>query len=137
MKPGKIAFFRPETWPLGNVKLAEALQQRFPENEIEVIDVFPRIRCQKAVMAANALAVFQQYGHDLILRRKRFKRCFWRTPFIFNEIHKDITAQLRRSNYLFSFQMQSLFDVSDPGVPHFLYTDHAHIAERPPKHWQP
>jgi hypothetical protein len=30
--------------------------------------------------------------------------------------------------YAFSFQTQSLFDASVPGIPHFVYTDHTALA---------
>src|SRR5690606_13395744 len=30
--------------------------------------------------------------------------------------------------YVFSFQLQSLFDASLPGLPHYVYTDHTHLA---------
>jgi len=34
----------------------------------------------------------------------------------------------QKKNYTFTFQTQSFFDVSFPGVPNFLYTDHTHLA---------
>lgn len=50
-----------------------------------------------------------------------------RTPYIFHRIRKLVRDQVKNGNYVFSFQMQSLFDASTPGVPHFVYTDHTHL----------
>jgi glycosyltransferase involved in cell wall biosynthesis len=34
----------------------------------------------------------------------------------------------RKDGYAFSFQTQSLYDCSTPGLPHFIYSDHSHLA---------
>ena len=38
--------------------------------------------------------------------------------------------RIAQGNYAFSFQMQSLFDASTPGLAHFVYTDHTHLENR-------
>src|SRR5262249_45150753 len=35
---------------------------------------------------------------------------------------------IKPGRHTFSFQMQSLYDTSVPGVPHFIYTDHTHLS---------
>jgi len=59
---------------------------------------------------------------------KKFKDAFWRTPYIFNKVRQLLKQRLFGQNYSFTFQMQSLFDCSLPNVPHFIYTDHTHLA---------
>ena len=56
--------------------------------------------------------------------------CFWRTPFIFQKTRQLLRAMLapRREEFAFSVQTQSLYDASLPGLPHFVYTDHTHLA---------
>ena len=39
----------------------------------------------------------------------------------------QLAERLSRRRYLFTFQMQSLFDASLPGTPHFVYTDQAEL----------
>lgn len=39
-----------------------------------------------------------------------------------------MSSRLAKDKYAFSFQMQSLFDASTEGLPHFVYTDHTHLA---------
>jgi glycosyltransferase involved in cell wall biosynthesis len=72
--------------------------------------------------------VLKIYGWEIISQRKRFKRCFWRTPFIFLQMRQLIQEVLFNDTFLFTFQMQSLFDASIRGVPHFVYTDHTHLV---------
>ena len=74
------------------------------------------------------------YGTDILARRKKFKLAFWRTPYIFGQVRKLINQRVNKGEHLFSFQMQSLFDASTPGVPHFLYTDHTHLENLNYKH---
>jgi len=40
-------------------------------------------------------------------------------------------------DYLFSFQLHSLFDLSSPGLPHYVYTDHTHLANLNYKDFDP
>ena len=39
-----------------------------------------------------------------------------------------MAGHLSNGDYCFSFQMQSLFDASIDGLPHFIYTDHTHLT---------
>jgi glycosyltransferase involved in cell wall biosynthesis len=39
-----------------------------------------------------------------------------------------MSESLSRRRYRFTFQTQSLFDASQAGTPHFVYTDHTHLA---------
>ena len=59
-----------------------------------------------------------------------FRDLFYRTPFLFHAIRRMIAQKYAAlaGSCLFSMQTQSLYDASIDGLPHFLYTDHTHLA---------
>ncbi len=122
-----IAFIRPRGWPLANKIVEGVIRKQFPDYDVDLIDVTALVMRRLDIVLANSLATVALYGADILARRKTFKLAFWRTPYIFGQIRRLINRQVTKEKYLFSFQMQSLFDASTPGTPHFLYTDHTHL----------
>jgi len=122
-----IAFIRPKSWPLANQIVEGVIKEQFPDHDIDLIDITALIMMRPDIILINSVATILLYGSELLSGRKKFKLAFWRTPYIFQQTRRLIRRRLRNGNYLFSFQMQSLFDGSTPGVPHFLYTDHTHL----------
>ena len=123
----KIAFIRPKAWPLANRIVEGVISEQFPDHEVDVLDVSMMVRKQPGLLLANSIATALLYGKDIAQRRKKFRLAFWRTPYIFRQIRKLVRERVARGEYSFSFQMQSLFDASTPGIPHFVYTDHTHL----------
>lgn len=124
----RIAFIRPKAWPLANLMMAEEIKKQFHEYEVDVINIMSLVKKHPAIVIVNCLAVMLLYGREIIKGNKKFKDAFWRTEYIFRSVKGLIRRRLSRSKYLFTFQMQSLFDCSIPDVPHFVYTDHTHLA---------
>jgi glycosyltransferase involved in cell wall biosynthesis len=124
----KIAFFRTEAWPYANVKMVEVLNHIFPEYEISVFEIYDWVKSRFDIVAINALEVLRVYGWDIVTKKKHFKQCFWRTSYIFRQIKQHAEQILSNGSFMFSFQMQSIFDASKCGIPHFIYTDHTHLA---------
>lgn len=123
----RIAFIRPKAWPLVNSIVDGVIKDQFPDYEVDVIDVSGMVRQRPTIILVNSIITALLYGKDIILRRKKFRLAFWRTPYIFHEIRKLIRGRIANGEYSFSFQTQSLFDASVPGIPHFVYTDHTHL----------
>jgi glycosyltransferase involved in cell wall biosynthesis len=126
----KIAFIRKGKWPLANVSTAKTLQAHFPEYEVEEIDLIPLMRRDTKLIATNALPMVLEYGSDMMLRRRGVKEAFLITSHMFRAIKRMVVERLNPDEYIFSFQMQSLFDASLPGLPHFVYTDHTVLANK-------
>jgi glycosyltransferase involved in cell wall biosynthesis len=53
---------------------------------------------------------------------------YFRTTYLFRRIREAIRSVIDPARHVFSFQTQSLYDTSVPGVPHFIYTDHTHLS---------
>lgn len=124
----KIAFIRPKPWPLANVKAADALAKQFPDHKMEILDVEGLVKTRIDILVINTMLVLLTYGWGILTGTRKFKEAFWRTPYIFKTVKRLLKKRLRGQSYLFTFQMQSLFDCSMPDVPHFIYTDHTHLA---------
>ena len=124
----KIAFIRPKPWPLANVKAADALAKQFPDHKMEILDVEGLVKTRIDILVINTMLVLLTYGWGILTGTRKFKEAFWRTPYIFKTVKRLLKKRLHGQSYLFTFQMQSLFDCSMPDVPHFIYTDHTHLA---------
>jgi glycosyltransferase involved in cell wall biosynthesis len=129
-KAKRIAFIRPKAWPLANSIVEGVLREQFPDHEVDTIDVSSLVRRRPDLILVNSIAAALLYGKDIAQRRKKFRVAFWRTPFIFRQIRRLVQKRIAQGTYAFTFQMQSLFDASTPGIPHFVYTDHTHLENR-------
>lgn len=124
----KIAFIQKGTVPLASEQVAGVLQSNFPQLEVEVIDVKMLLVRRKGILLTNLFHTLKTYGPDIVAGEKRLKETFFRTPYLFQKIKHLLAEKLNDPVYLFSFQMQSLYDASFTGLPHFVYTDHTNLA---------
>ena len=80
--------------------------------------------------ARARLAALQGFTRLLLLRRERMHGaggCLIRTTYYHDRLRRRLAERLSQRGYVFTLQTQSLFDGSLPGVPHFVYTDHAEL----------
>lgn len=124
----KIAFIRKTLVPLASLNIRAALQEQFPEYEVELIDVTQIIKKRIDILVINGLHTLLEYGRVLIQRKRKFRECFFGTRYIFHKIKALMAERLSVDQYLFSVQMQSLYDASLEGLPNFVYTDHTFLA---------
>ncbi len=129
-KRKRIAFIRPKAWPLANRIVEGVLKEQFPDHEVDVIDISILVRKRLDLILLNGIVTILLYAKDFIQGRKKFRLAFWRTPFIFRQVCHLVQKRVAQETYAFTFQMQSLFDVRTPGIPHFVYTDHTHLENR-------
>jgi glycosyltransferase involved in cell wall biosynthesis len=106
----------------------QTLVKQFPDLETDVIHVGDLIKNKKTLILANMFFVFKEYGLEILIGRKKIRECFWRTTYIFRKIKLLVSNLLSKNEHEFSFQFQSLFDGSKEGLPHYVYTDHTHLA---------
>jgi len=126
----KIAFFSltasPPAPPANEMTL-RALRAAFPSHEIDVFHVVPALKKSPLTLGFMLAAASARYAPALLGGRKKLKYALFRTPEMFSWIKRWAAAKVDPDDYAFSFQMQSLFDASVPGLPHFVYTDHTHL----------
>jgi hypothetical protein len=124
MQRKKAAFIKLGDFSHTNASVLELLTANFPNFHIEVIDILDLISKKDVLTLFSCL---REYGKDILLGRKTISGTFLRTPYVFNKIKESILHRLANQKYIFTFQTQSLFDASVPGIPHFVYTDHTHL----------
>lgn len=129
-KPLKIVFVRVyASAPIAR-RVEEMLASAFPEFEIETITITDLLKSRPHILMLNVLPTLMTYGLSVLTSPRRFRRSFLATQYLFKWVKQFIGRRLTadRQNYVFSFQLQSIFDASLPGLPHFVYTDHTHLA---------
>jgi hypothetical protein len=124
----KIAFIRPAAYPLPNQVLPGILGEAFPEYELDILDVKAIFKAQPLTFASNILATIFEYGLKLISGHITLREAFYATCYLNTKIGQLVRKRVTPEEYAFTFQIQSLFDASTGQVPHFVYTDHTHLA---------
>lgn len=124
MTRSTVAFLTIGSFSRANQAVLEILRKGFPEYEVEVIDVARLVRRDPIALVAGVLAVVRHYGPRILLQKGARWRAFFGTPWAFRAIGRKLHRRLGSTASVFTIQTQSLFDGSQPGVPHFVYTDH-------------
>ncbi len=129
-EPRKIAFIKLGSFSQINEKVRQQLEKNFPDFKVEIIDVHSLLRRDDFYLIdkINKFFILKEYGMDIFLGRKKISDLFYRTTYIFKKIKILMSHYLKDSDYIFSLQTQGLFDASRKGLPHFVYTDHTHLA---------
>jgi len=126
----KIAYIR--IFPAAYIgqSVAAMLAESFPEYEVETISIAHLLRRRPDILLVNGLHTLGTYWRQILFGKKTFRRSFRGTAYLFRQVQKLARAYLepRKEEYAFSFQLQSLFDAGLPGLPHYVYTDHTHLA---------
>lgn len=126
---GRIAFIRPRQTPVASMILPDLIRERFPDHELDVFDIYKRVKARRDWVLLNGLATLAEYGPGIVLEDRREARAsFFGTAHLYKRIQKMVSELVPTDKYDFTFQMQSLFDASVPGIPNFVYTDHVHLA---------
>jgi len=122
----KIAFIKIGSFSKVNEQIEKILKKHFPEYEVETIDVAKQIINSKSLK--NIYHIAKQYGFKYGFNRQVFSTCSTKTDYFAKKLKKKLRKLINPENYLFSIQTQSMFDASVDGIPHFVYTDHTHLA---------
>ena len=125
----RILFLRPSAGAIPlNILTAELLRHEFVDHDVHTVDIRDLVKSAKIISVINILVTVWSYKASLLRRQKTLRQCFWRTPYLFRHIRRLIGKSYGSQKWAFTFQIQSLFDGSIDGVPHYVYTDHTHLA---------
>jgi glycosyltransferase involved in cell wall biosynthesis len=126
MKRKKIAFIKHGHFSHINDNLIIHFSKAFSAYDLDIIDT----RCllsNNSTLLKFIYAAFREYGPDIIRRYKKVRSCMLQTTYAFHAFRQFIHNNLN-DDYTFTFQTQSLFDASTFSKPHFVYSDHTHLA---------
>jgi hypothetical protein len=123
-----IGFIHSGAFSRANESLREVLAKEFPDARLHSEDtdrlpVWKRYR--RPVMALN---VVREYGLRGARNVAAINSYGQRTAEFFEIVHAELRVKLGPLKCEFTIQTQSIVDGSQPGMPHFIYTDHTHLA---------
>lgn len=98
---------------------------------VVAIDLVPRLRRRPVRLAAMAAAAIASYGKGIVQGRYSARDALFRTPTAMRIMRHELLeaiGELAVTPPFVTLQVQSMFDGHMPGVPHFVYTDHTHLA---------
>lgn len=127
IRPLRIALLSTYRHPTRD-SIERMLTEAFPEYPVENFTVSDIVKRHRKWMAPNLWYVAREYGREIAFRRLSVRESYFRTTYAFKRLHGAMRHIINPKRHIFSFQMQSLFDTSVPGVPHFIYTDHTHLS---------
>ncbi len=127
MRPDTVAFVSTYEHPSRD-SVEAMIRDTFPEYRFEVILLKDIVKKNLRWLVPNAAYVAAEYGPRLLRRDASLRDSYFQTSFLLRRIRSAMASVIDPARHVFSFQTQSLYDTSVPGVPHFLYTDHTHLS---------
>lgn len=124
----RVAFLRMGPHPIPNRLLPPELATALGGADLDVFDVEAAARRDLLTRLVNPFFVLAEHGLSLARRRIRPWRAYFTTTWMFRRMSRLARRFVERGAYDLSFQIQSLFDARAAGTPHFVYTDHTHLA---------
>ncbi len=121
----KIAFIKYGNFSYINEMVSQLLSREFSDCEIEIVDLFSLVDNKNFATIAYAI---KAYGTRILDIRSDIIQLRLFTRYFHNKLRTALVKRLADRDYLFTFQTQSIFDASMPGIPHFVYTDHTALA---------
>lgn len=124
----RAALIRQGDRPRLNAALAPMLAETFPELALDDIDVLEGVRGDRFRYLRVAIGGLFESATSLVRRSTSAKRAIVSSTAYDRAVRELVERSVRPDTHRFTFQSQSLFDAAVDGVPHFVYTDHAHLA---------
>jgi len=113
---------------LSRASMERMLKDAFPESEVDNFSVNEVVKRNRAWIPWNLWYVAKECGREILRGEFSARHALFRTTYAFRRLRVAMQQYVRPGRHLFSFQMQSLYNTSVPGVPYFVYTDHTHLS---------
>jgi glycosyltransferase involved in cell wall biosynthesis len=113
---------------LSRASMERMLKDAFPESEVDNFSVNEVVKRNRAWIPWNLWYVAKECGREVLRGEFSARHALFRTTYAFKRLRVAMQQYVRPGRHLFSFQMQSLYNTSVPGVPYFVYTDHTHLS---------
>jgi glycosyltransferase involved in cell wall biosynthesis len=136
MRKDTIAFVSTYEHPSRD-SVEQTIREVFPEYRLENIVLKDVVKSHRRWMLPNSIHIAAEYGVKILRGDARLIDSYFRTTYLFRRIHLAMREIIDPSRHVFSFQTQSLYDTSVPGVPHFIYTDHTHLSNLESAYFDP
>ena len=108
--------------------MEQMLRAAFPEFRLEVFSVDDLVKRRRDWFLPNLWYTAREFPGSLFRGKAALRNRYFRTTYLFRRIKEAMGDLIDPRRHVFSFQTQSMYDTSVPGVPHFLHTDHTHLS---------
>jgi glycosyltransferase involved in cell wall biosynthesis len=122
-----IAFISTYSHPSRD-SMERMLREAFPDFQLHDIELMKVVKANARWAPANALHAAAEFGGEVLAGRMDVRNAYLRTTYLMRKLRAAMPGVIDPRQYAFSFQTQSMYDTSVPGLPHFLYTDHTHLS---------
>ena len=102
---------------LSRNSMERMLRLAFPEWEVENFSVNEVVKRSWFWMPRNLWYVAKECGAEVLQLKTSPRHAFYRTTHAFTRLRAAMQHYIRPERHVFSFQMQSLYNTSVPGVP--------------------
>jgi glycosyltransferase involved in cell wall biosynthesis len=127
MRRDTIAFISSYEHPSRD-NIERTVRIAFPEYRLHNVEVFDLIKKNRHWHLPNLYHLAAEFGGKIAKGDTTLRESYFRTGYVFRRLRDVMAEIIDPERHVFSFQVQSLFDTSVPGVPHFVYTDHTHLS---------
>jgi glycosyltransferase involved in cell wall biosynthesis len=124
----RIAVIRQGDRPRVNACLAAMLADAFPDHVVDDIDVLALVRARRLLYARTLVGAALEHAGPLVRGRTTPKKAWVTSRAFAGAVQRLVAEQVSPDTHRWTLQSQSLFPAAVPGVPHFVYTDHAHLV---------
>src|ERR1700722_819751 len=115
MRPTTIAFISTYEHPSRD-SIELTLRNAFPEYRLENIVLSDLVKRHRRWLLPNLYNVAWEYGDKLLKGNGSLCDSYFRTCYLFRRIRQAMRSVIDPARHVFSFQPQSLYDTSVPGV---------------------
>ena len=123
-----IAFVRVGSFSHINDSLRAELARQLPGYDIDDIDVASLVSKAERWGWRNLSRLVADQRWQLLAPLHRIQEVVAKTDYVFRLSSERVQRRLSSRRYAFTIQTSSLFDASQPGTPHFIFTDHTTLA---------
>ncbi len=102
------------------------LKHQLASVEFRTVDIHQHLRSRRRTLLVGGLHALRTYGGDLLHRRRDLDDAFFGTRYMFDLVRQIALDAHRAWPADASFQTQSMYDCSAPGIPNVIYTDHTY-----------
>jgi glycosyltransferase involved in cell wall biosynthesis len=136
MPAAHIAFISTYDHPSRD-SIERTVREAFPEYGLDSVTVANILKAHRAWRLPNLYHVAAEYGARILRRDATLRDSYFRTSYLFRKVHAAMPSVIAPARHAFSFQTQSVYDASVPGVPNFVYTDHTHLSNLESRFFDP
>jgi glycosyltransferase involved in cell wall biosynthesis len=123
-----IAFVRIGSFSHINESLRSELARQLPGYDIDDVDVASLVSKVDRWGWPNLAQLAADQRWQLLAPLHRIQEVVAKTDYVFRLSSERIRRRLSARRYAFTLQTSSLFDASQTGTPHFIFTDHTALA---------